>query len=142
LAKAIAKGEKVFSYIDRGLQWFETGDPKNYLEATRLCLACLNQNSSTSRFLESVLKRFSPGWDNYKREKVFSPQPLSDQVLIKAEAQGLIGRGVSLSPGCQLKDFFVLGEGSRMAEGAQIEASVLFPHQSVGKDEKLYSTLK
>ncbi len=142
LVKAIAAGEKVLAYVDPTLQWFETGDPKNYLDATRICLNTLNQNSSQARYLEAILKRFTPGWDNYKKEGVYSNQPIADNVAIKSGSQGIVGRAVKLSQGCQLKDFFVVGEGSSLAEGSQLESSVLLPQGRLHQNEKLYSALK
>lgn len=142
LATAIDNGKSVQAFIDPSLQWFETGDPRSYLEATRICLQSLNQNTSHSRYLDGLLKRFSPGWDNYKRENVFSSQPLADSVILSAGATGLVGRACQVSGGSRLTDFFVIGEGSKLAEASQLEAGVIFPHQQLNKGERLFSTIK
>lgn len=142
LVKAIDGGDKVHAFIDRSVQWYETGDPRNYLDATRMCLTTLNQNSSHSRYLEAVLKRFLPGWDNYKREGIFSAQPLPESVIVGAGTLGLIARASKVAPGVRLKDFLVVGEACSLAETSQVEAGVIFPGQKLAQGEKLFSSIK
>lgn len=135
-------GEKVFCYVDHGLKWFETGDPRNYLEASRICLSLLNQNDSYSRYLEAILKRFNPGWDNYKQEGVFSNRPLPSHVHVKPGAYGLVGRGIQWGQQVHLKDFFVIGNSCLLGDHSVLEAGVLLPRTKLSAREKLFSGIK
>lgn len=101
LLPAIQKsGERVVGFKNN-IQWFETGDAKNYLKTTEQLLKTLGR----SRFLDELLKKFSP-------QSVF-------------DRQNLVSGYATLPTNFTSKGFLVAGDGAKVKAGASIEDSVL-----------------
>ncbi len=125
LVSAIARGEKVSAFIDPSVKWFETGNEKDYLDATKSCLDLLTAPGALSETLHKILSQFQSGWDNYKVGGVFSFQHLKDKEVLPSK--GLIGRGAQIDPSARIKQFAVLGPSSQVEKGSQLEGLVLGP---------------
>jgi len=125
LVSAINRGEKVSAHIDRSIKWFETGNEKDYLEATSSCLDILTAPGALSENLQKILSQYQSGWDNYKIGGVYSFQQIKEKEVLPAK--GLIGRGAQIDPSARIKQFSVLGPQSKVLKGSELDSVVLGP---------------
>lgn len=128
VAAAISDGQKVQCFPFE-CTWFETGNPKDYLEATEKCLGYLMNPAPSfeKNALESVISRYS-------RSRLISQKLESASVCFSSEARidtsskinGFVcfADGSSLPSGCSLKNVIV-GEGVHVPEGTQAENTLL-----------------
>ncbi|MCB0412017.1 MAG: NTP transferase domain-containing protein [Bdellovibrionales bacterium] len=142
LSKAIAQPEKVSAFIDPGMLFFETGDPRSFLDSTRNCLELLNKETSKSQQLRSILSRYSRGWDNFKTGGVFSALKPAEQLIIKPESLGILGRNMQLGPNIELKNYFVLGSQCQIGGRNSIDSTVILPKGRVPEGENLLAQIR
>lgn len=116
ITSAINDGEVVNIYYD-DCRWFETGNPKDFLEATRQCV--LDELHSSDKFLRQILSRF---WLN------------GDDVEKFLKGQIVLGRDVKVERGVQLSGFAVVGDGCVLGERCEIKNSVVLPGAHVAPD--------
>ena len=127
LAAAIAKGEKVEVVVD-SFTWFETGNPKDFLEATREALYLLEGGSTESA---KALRRIC---DRYWK--------LETKLELRDGAHILIDPDANLAMSAKVLGFAVLGEQSVLAENSIIENSVLLPGALVRSEELIRDQIK
>lgn len=110
VAVAIQKGELVQTYPIE-CQWFETGNPIDFLAATKACADILfNANSPAKASLEQ-------SFQNYLSSKMQLQKWPSADLMFSSEAV--------IDPSCQLKGFVCVGEGSRIGENCILENVVV-----------------
>jgi mannose-1-phosphate guanylyltransferase len=119
LALAIAKGERV-RILCEDFTWFETGNPRDFLQATGCALELLQSGEGPdAATLRSVTtKHWAPGTNLSRR----------DGALL------LTAPGSVIEDDCQLKGFVVVENGARINRGASVENSVVFSGGAVGRD--------
>lgn len=112
LAAAIAKKETVRVVVG-DFTWFETGNPKDLLEATKEGLHLLDSGSGVdANALRTLTKRFWP--PNTKLEK-------REQALV------LRVGGAEVSESCQISGFAVLEAGSKASANSRITNCIAMP---------------
>ena len=127
LAAAIAKGEKVEVLVS-SFTWFETGNPKDFLEATGEALLLLEGGAAESA---KALKRVC---DQYWKEET--------RVELRDGAHILIDPDASIAQSAIVRGFAVLGARSVLAEHAILENSVLLPDALVRSSESIHDQIK
>lgn len=141
LMRAISDKQKVLAVVDPGARWFETGSPEAYLQATRECLDLINIDSFPGETLRQILKRFSPGWDNYKVGGTYSFEriPLKPEQL---PVTGIIGRNNRIHSSAVLKGFVCLGDEAQVGANCVIEDSVFGHRCQIAADQHPCGVLK
>jgi mannose-1-phosphate guanylyltransferase len=114
LIKAIKAGEKVMGFPNESL-WFETGDEKSYLQASRSCLELLTGSGASieKNFLISLLTTHTRG---------FHIPPLG---------QPLMGQNVRLSNTAKIDGVTVIGSHVSVLDNAEIRGSVLLDNVEI-----------
>lgn len=62
LLPKINSGAKVMALKQTDIHWFETGNVKDYLNSTKICLEILGEYSWAEQCLGQILERYSPRW--------------------------------------------------------------------------------
>jgi mannose-1-phosphate guanylyltransferase len=110
LVGAMQRGELVQSYPIK-CQWFETGNPTDFLAATKVCADILfNENTAAKSSLEQ-------SFQNYLSSKMQLQKWQSADLMFSSEAV--------IDPSCTLKGFVCVGEGSRIGENCILENVVV-----------------
>ncbi len=121
LKAAIDKGERVRVCVG-SFTWFETGNPKDFLEATEGALTLYEQNTEDAKTLRTICSRFwNPG------TRLISTST-GAKVLLDGEAQ--------LDSKVQVEGFAVLGRGARVETAAEIDRCVVLPGARVSSSRK------
>ncbi len=115
LEPEIAQGEKVYGFRVDDMRWFETGNPEEYLAATRSCLELINSSSPLGKCALDIVKRLSP------LSRYHGLQLIADNAEVAASA-GLSG-------------FAVVGEHARIGASAKLNNCVLLPSAQVAAGE-------
>ncbi len=116
LAQAIAAGKKVSVYpID--CEWFETGNEKDFLEATKICLDFLAHDKSEGKYLNEVLNTFAPQPFHFRTEK-----------FAEKSVQILSAKNSVVSANAKLSGFSVLSEGVRVGAGCELKNVIVGPY--------------
>lgn len=127
LEPLIAKGEKVMAFQADDLKWFETGNVKDYLGATRFCLEQLRDQTPLGQCALNILDHVGPTFrmrsDFKNMHLIADSAEVCQDVLL--EGMIVIGRDNVLPPKCRLKDCVVLS-GSAIAPGADHQNEILF----------------
>ncbi len=111
LMSAILKNEKVEVFID-DCRWFETGNIKDYLIATKEALVSFEKNPK-DLFLNYLMKDFAP---HSKREHfILKGQNLKLDPAAKLSGFVVLGDDVTIPAGCVLENVVV-------AKGVRLEA--------------------
>lgn len=128
MAAAIANGETVQCFPFEST-WFETGNPTDFLEASKHCVEFLLSSKTTSEkaSLERVLQRYSG-------VKMVSQKMNNAQVLFadgahistQSKLEGFVcfAQGSNLPENCELKNVIV-GEGVQVPPGTKAENVLL-----------------
>ena len=124
LVAAIAAGERV-QIVNAWGDWFETGNPADLLEATRVLLDLLPKNE----MLKNLLWYFWPGYDAKK------------SLANSGTATVLKGDGVSVLPTASLSGFVVLGDGASVGANARLENVIVGPGAQVPAGANLANTI-
>lgn len=102
-------GHPVQSLIVSEVNWFETGNQKDYLNATSQCLDILSTPGAAQRSLIRIMDRYTPawwkGWRTSAELKVLGSLPWPDRLRIT--------------------DFAVFGPDAQFGVGAHLERSVV-----------------
>ncbi|MCB0366043.1 MAG: NDP-sugar synthase [Bdellovibrionaceae bacterium] len=140
LASGIRVGEKVEAFEVEGA-WYETGSESDFLSAS---LACLNHLLSDDP-LGASLKELH---HHYGRVLL----PHGSDVLVgtnchidpSAQICGptLLGHGVQLAQGVDLKGFNIIGDGTVIDDGCSLESSVIGSHLQIPKGSSLHAQLR
>ena len=128
VAVAIANGEKVECYPFEAT-WFETGNPKDFLEASEKCLNYLMdaENILERSALEWTLKRYSNSKmisQNFEGAHLHFSSEARIDTTSKFSGFVCMAEGSRLPYGCNLKNV-VVGEGVHVAPGTQAENTLL-----------------
>ncbi|WII72696.1 sugar phosphate nucleotidyltransferase [Bdellovibrio sp. 22V] len=125
---AIQKGELVQAY-PFDCSWFETGNPQDFLEASKKCFTYLNspQNSFQKDALLATLQDFAP--KSIKISSEFGGQRVISEnarIDISAQISGLFcaGPGSSVASDCQLENVIV-GDGVQVPAGTKAANTLL-----------------
>lgn len=110
LVAAIAKGETVQSYPIK-CQWYETGNPTDFLAATRTCADFLFAESSAPK------ASLEQSFQSYLNSKIQIQKWNNADLIFSSEAV--------IDPSCTFKGFVCAGEGSRIAENCVLENVVV-----------------
>jgi mannose-1-phosphate guanylyltransferase len=103
MMSAIHLNEKVEIFID-DCRWFETGNIKDYLHATKEALTSFEKNPK-DLFLNYLMKSFAP---HAKRENlILKGENVSLDRLAKLSGFVVLGDGVKVPPGCVLNNVVV-----------------------------------
>lgn len=113
---AIKDGKDVRIFVDQ-CRWFETGNPTDFLIASRECV--LNELHSEDKFLCEILSRFWLGGESVEKY---------------LRGQTLIGRNVTAEKGSHFSGFAVVGDGALLGSGCEIKNSVVLPGAKVAPD--------
>lgn len=121
LAKAIAAGETVRALVS-DFTWFETGNPVDFLAATREGLALLDHGTGEdAKALKAITQSFwKPGTHIENRNGAL--------ILLTPNSE--------LPDSIDVKGFAVLEEGARAGRGAQLENVILMPGALVSTVKK------
>jgi NDP-sugar pyrophosphorylase family protein len=111
LLPKIKAGGRVMAFSQPKTFWFETGNVRDYLNATKSCLEILSEPSWAEQTLAHILERYSPGW-----RRGFSGAKGGDLGLI----------GPSNVQNIQVRGFGVV------APGAQVEKNVTLIRSVIG----------
>ncbi len=116
-------GEKIEVFID-DCRWYETGNIKDYLQATHEALLALQKNPK-DLFINELLKQFAA------HSSLQKPNAKSDpKTLLFAEQSAQIHTGAKLS------GFVVLGQNVVVPDGCELQNLVV--HQEVKLQSKNY----
>ncbi|WP_373998520.1 sugar phosphate nucleotidyltransferase [Bdellovibrio bacteriovorus] len=128
LTVAIQKGHivKVFPFQ---CSWFETGNPGDFLEASRKCFSYLaaTEDSFQKKALNANIQDYAPKpvhvTSEFGGQRVISEGAKID---ISSKIQGLfcIGSGSSVASGCRLENVIV-GDGVQVSAGTQVANTLL-----------------
>ncbi len=106
------KGEKIEIYID-DCRWYETGNIKDFLSATREVLTELQKNPKDF-FLTELLKNFAPHSALQKTQigsdpkvQIFADQSAKIHAGAKISGFAVLGSGVEVPAGCHLQNVVV-----------------------------------
>lgn len=110
LVGGMLRGELVETYPIK-CQWFETGNPTDFLEATRACADILFKGASAEK------SSLELSFQNYLSSKMQLQKWKSADLMFSSEAV--------IDPSCTLKGFVCVGEGSRIAENCVLENVVV-----------------
>ncbi len=112
IMRAHLKGEKIEVFIDDS-RWYETGNIKDFLQATNEVLTELKENPKDS-FLNYLFANFAPGSSLQEPNKSSDPETLifadsTARIHIGAKLSGFVvlGRGVEVPEGCELQNVVV-----------------------------------
>ncbi len=125
LQPAIAAGEKVLSYFDPNLLWYETTDTATYLESTRSALEMLSRDTVHAKHLLAIMNRFGHKYERLgeaqwvARGAFFDPFAVSGSYL-------LLGEDSSIGEGTEVRGFAVMGNNARFQQGI-LDSSVIAP---------------
>ncbi len=126
LTAAIAAGEDVQIYPIR-CSWFETGNEKDFLEATSNCLKDLVQETDVGTNLKGVFKKYAQQESRIASSQkyigMFAP---SSVVSDKAVLEGFVvaSDNVIIPAGCQLKNVCI-GPGVHLPENSKYENQII-----------------
>ena len=115
----------VFSRED--LKFFEVGDLKSYLHATKKCFKYLFEESSSmeASLLEKTLSRFCPDFKKFKGSHYYSQSPFdshhSGHLLCGSDVLGLNSR-------LTIKNFAVIGDHVDIQKPLTIDSGVVGSH--------------
>lgn len=110
VAVGIQKGELVQTYQIE-CQWFETGNPPDFLAATRACADILFASDSPAR------NSLEQSFQNYLNSKVQIQKWQGADLMFSSEA--------IIDPSSELKGFICVGEGSRIGANCRLENVVV-----------------
>ncbi|WP_347355890.1 sugar phosphate nucleotidyltransferase [Bdellovibrio sp.] len=117
---AISQGHSVEAVPFEGT-WFETGNPQDFMEASRACLEFLTgENSYQKKALERALKKFSLE-NTMATQTASSLNLVADSAQVKTSAiQGVFcaGPGAIVEDGCELSNV-VVGRNVRVPAGTK-----------------------
>lgn len=111
LTNAIQKGEKVQANPIK-CSWFETGNPKDFLEATGVCIEYLFASEDTYA-KQALLKNIS----DFSNEKF--------QLLERGTAKILAAESSQISGSARLEGFICVGPGCSIGENAHLKNVVV-----------------
>jgi mannose-1-phosphate guanylyltransferase len=112
LTKAIHKGHRVQIFEDQ-CRWFETGNPSDFLKATKECLTHDIQDPKS--FLHKVLRLYSPSSNS--KGFILSATDCTVDVTAHLEGFVVIGSSTAIGAGAQLKNVVVL-PGTKVSAGS------------------------
>lgn len=102
LVAAMKAGHQVQAYPFE-CEWFETGNPNDFLEASEHCIGILKgSESSSKKALTRVLSKYN----------------VDPEVKNISSADVLLGRNAQVSPDAKLSGFICVGEDSEVAAGS------------------------
>jgi len=107
LLKAIQGGEKVQAY-EEPLNWFETGDPKNFLATAETLL----QHFESTIFLQNIVSKYAP-------DSIF--QNTGTSILLTSQSANIASDVVR-------KGFVIIGSQTEIKGGCTFENSVVLSH--------------
>ena len=111
LTVAIAKGESVRAFVGR-FTWFETGNPHDFLSATKSALALLSGGiGEDAATLRRILQTFGS----------------NDAIVKQGSSVGLVAKGAAVDSSAKLEGAVVVGAGCSIGAGARVIDSVLLP---------------
>ncbi len=118
LTMAIAKGEKVRVVIG-DFTWFETGNPKDFLHASRRALSLLarSEMQMDASFLRHIFSKFAQCAPHIEH--------------LPYNGAALIGNGCRIDSDAQLRGLVVLGENVSIPKNAIVENSVVFANSKI-----------
>lgn len=122
----IQKGDLVQAYPFE-CSWFETGNPKDFLEASEKCFHYLS-SSANSFQKEALLATF----------KQFAPEPLKTE--IKGSARLIVSESAKIAASAQIEGLFVGGKGCMIGENSRLKnvivgAGVAVPANTEASDK-------
>lgn len=124
LTQAIQAGETVQIHAIE-CQWFETGNEKDFIEASSACLEHIAQKNIRGKYLESIFKRFD----------------LKNTMLERDGGFCLCAQAVDLNSGVKISGYNSVGTGSSIPAKSELKNSVigssLRPNQPVQLDHQL-----
>jgi mannose-1-phosphate guanylyltransferase len=125
LEPQIAKGEKVYGFKREDIQWFETGNAKDYLAATKTCLDLLGGAGSApmASNLKAFLKRYTPD-SAFLKETGSLVSGLAETAAEAALKGAVIGRGARVLAGALVEDSVLL-PGSKVEAGATVRGQIV-----------------
>jgi mannose-1-phosphate guanylyltransferase len=122
LQPQMKNGEKVYGFRVDEMKWFETGNVKDYLNATRTCLEYLRDGHRLSQGLQSVLA---------------STRPAS---LFDGKHLHLISEAVGANEAI-ITGFAVVGEAAVLGKLAELKSCVVLPGAVVPAGERFSDTV-
>lgn len=134
LAKAGQNGERIQSY-PADLTWYETGNIKDYLQASKSAMDLLSSQSPPAIHLQKLTNRF---WS--LGTKFISPQSerhLPRNSTNEEHSHGQLSGPAIIGSNCQIdtsavfEGFAVIGDSCTIGANTKIQNSVLLPHSLV-----------
>ncbi|MGE0526495.1 MAG: sugar phosphate nucleotidyltransferase [Bdellovibrionales bacterium] len=126
----IGNGARVraFRVSARDMQWFETGNATDYLDATRRCLEYLRDDHPFAHSLRQILEHHGPAFEMQSRLREMKLIADSATIDPSARLHGfvVVGPECHIPAGCELENCVLL-PGARLPEGAITRGAVVVP---------------
>ncbi|MEW6775346.1 MAG: NDP-sugar synthase [Bdellovibrionota bacterium] len=128
----IEKASPLFAHFVDEAPWEDLGTPARYLEAN---LSLLENLEVDSLLPASARKILSERGIAQRRPGILAPAPFSPSGGVRLQGPSLFGKNVQLSVGAGAGPGCIVGEGSLLEAGAQIERCVIWSGASVPPGE-------
>jgi NDP-sugar pyrophosphorylase family protein len=119
LEPLIERGEKVYGYRVDNMRWYETGNPRDYLTASREVLNEMHLDTRLGKCARRILERHGPPmWQS------------SDLGRLRLQADSAV-----VAESASLKGLCVLGENCRVDAYAKLENCVVLPDMTIAENQ-------